>query len=387
MVGSPKQTGNGAAAPAETVRVELAERSYDIIIGEGLLADAGTYLAPVLKRPRVVVISDETVAGLHLAPLQDALNGSGIGNDAIIVPAGEGSKNFTQLQSLLDNLLDLRIERRDTILALGGGVVGDLAGFAAAILRRGIDFIQLPTTLLAQVDSSVGGKTAINAAQGKNLIGAFHQPRLVLADVAALTSLPARELRAGYGEVVKYGLIDDFDFFQWLEKNGADLLAGSAEAMRHAVAVSCRSKAAIVARDERESGDRALLNLGHTFAHALEAEAGYDGRVLHGEAVSVGMCMAFALSTRLGLCPSQDAERVRRHLSEMGLPTGAYELALAELTAETMVGHMRQDKKVSDGQLTFILARGIGQAFVTKDVAEEEVKAMLHAALRPTRAG
>jgi len=351
------------------------------------LADAGTYLAPVLKRPRVVVISDETVAGLHLAPLQDALNGSGIGNDAIIVPAGEGSKNFTQLQSLLDNLLDLRIERRDTILALGGGVVGDLAGFAAAILRRGIDFIQLPTTLLAQVDSSVGGKTAINAAQGKNLIGAFHQPRLVLADVAALTSLPARELRAGYGEVVKYGLIDDFDFFQWLEKNGADLLAGSAEAMRHAVAVSCRSKAAIVARDERESGDRALLNLGHTFAHALEAEAGYDGRVLHGEAVSVGMCMAFALSTRLGLCPSQDAERVRRHLSEMGLPTGAYELALAELTAETMVGHMRQDKKVSDGQLTFILARGIGQAFVTKDVAEEEVKAMLHAALRPTRAG
>ncbi|MDP6873322.1 MAG: 3-dehydroquinate synthase, partial [Alphaproteobacteria bacterium] len=311
----------------------------------------------------------------------------GIRNDAIIVPAGEGSKNFTQLQSLLDRLLELQVERRDTILALGGGVVGDLAGFAAAILRRGIDFIQLPTTLLAQVDSSVGGKTAINAAQGKNLIGAFYQPRLVLADVTTLTSLPARELRAGYGEVVKYGLIDDFEFFQWLEKNGADLLAGSGAAMRHAVAVSCRAKAAIVARDERESGDRALLNLGHTFAHALEAEAGYDGRLLHGEAVSVGMCMAFALSTRLGLCPSQDAERVRRHLSEMELPTGTDGLGLAALTAETMLGHMRQDKKVTDGQLTFILARGIGQAFVTRDVAEADVKEMLYDALRPARAG
>ncbi|MDP6688661.1 MAG: 3-dehydroquinate synthase [Alphaproteobacteria bacterium] len=387
MVGSPKQTGEGPDAPTETVRVELAERSYDIIIGEGLLADAGTYLAPVLTRPRVVIVSDETVAGLHLPPLREALNRSGIRNDAIIVPAGEGSKNFTQLQSLLDRLLELRVERRDTILALGGGVVGDLAGFAAAILRRGIDFIQLPTTLLAQVDSSVGGKTAINAAQGKNLIGAFYQPRLVLADVTTLTSLPARELRAGYGEVVKYGLIDDFEFFQWLEKNGADLLAGSGAAMRHAVAVSCRAKAAIVARDERESGDRALLNLGHTFAHALEAEAGYDGRLLHGEAVSVGMCMAFALSTRLGLCPSQDAERVRRHLSEMELPTGTDGLGLAALTAETMLGHMRQDKKVSDGQLTFILARGIGQAFVTRDVAEADVKEMLYDALRPARAG
>ncbi len=370
-----------------TVRVELAERSYDIVIGEDLLAGAGAYLGPILARPRVVIISDETVAGLHLAPLQASLNEAGIKNDAIIVPPGEGSKNFAQLQSLLDSLLDLRVERRDTILALGGGVIGDLAGFAAAILRRGIDFIQLPTTLLSQVDSSVGGKTAINAAQGKNLIGAFYQPRLVLADVAALASLPARELRAGYGEVVKYGLIDDFAFFEWLEKNGADLLAGSAEALRHAVAVSCRSKAAIVARDEREKGDRALLNLGHTFAHALEAEAGYDGRVLHGEAVAVGLGMAFTLSTRLGLCPSQDSERVRRHLSAMGLPTEARQLGLEGLTAETMLAHMRQDKKVADGQLTFVLARGIGRSFITKDVDEGAVREMLQDALRPAKAG
>ena len=370
-----------------TVRVELAERSYDIVIGEGLLAGAGPYLTPILARQRVVIVSDETVAGLHLAALQASLNKAGIDNDAVSIPPGEGSKNFAQLQSLLDRLIELRVERRDTVLALGGGVIGDLAGFAAAILRRGIDFIQLPTTLLSQVDSSVGGKTAINAAQGKNLIGAFYQPRLVLADVAALASLPARELRAGYGEVVKYGLINDFAFFEWLEKNGADLLAGSTDALRHAVAVSCRSKAAIVARDEREHGDRALLNLGHTFAHALEAEAGYDGRVLHGEAVSVGLNMAFTLSRRLDLCPSQDSERVRRHLSAMGLPTEAGQLGLDGLTAEIMLAHMRQDKKVADGQLTFVLARGIGRSFITKDVDEGTVREMLQDALQPAKAG
>ncbi|MBL6952936.1 MAG: 3-dehydroquinate synthase [Alphaproteobacteria bacterium] len=369
-----------------TVRVELANRSYDIIIGEGLLSGAGPYLASVLARPRVVVVSDETVAALHLAPLQAALNEAGIQNDAIIVPAGEGSKNFAQLQLLLDQLLELRVERRDSILALGGGVVGDLAGFAAAILRRGIDFIQLPTTLLAQVDSSVGGKTAINAAQGKNLIGAFYQPRLVLADVTALSSLPERELRAGYGEVVKYGLIDDFAFFQWLEENAGQILAGAPGALRHAVAVCCRAKAAIVGRDERESGDRALLNLGHTFAHALEAEAGYDGRVLHGEAVSVGLGMAFTLSTHLGLCPSQETERVLRHLSAVGLPTGVAQIGLSGLTVDVMLNHMRQDKKVTDGRLTFVLARGIGQAFITNDVAEGAVREMLQAALEPASA-
>ena len=369
------------------VRVELADRAYDIIIGEGLLPGAGPYLTTVLTRPRVVILSDETVAGLHLAPLQESLNRSGIQNDAIIVPAGEGSKNFAQLQSILDRLLDLRIERRDTILALGGGVVGDLAGFAAAILRRGVNFIQLPTTLLAQVDSSVGGKTAINVAQGKNLIGAFYQPRLVLADIAALTSLPKRELRAGYGEVVKYGLINDFAFFQWLEEHGTELLAGVPGALRHAVAVSCRAKAAVVARDEREIGERALLNLGHTFAHALEAEAGYDGRVLHGEAVSVGLGMAFTLSTHLGLCPSQETERVLRHLTAVGLPTQAAQIGLQGLTAAVMLNHMRQDKKVTDGRLTFVLARGIGQAFVTNDVAESTVTEMLQAALGPATGG
>jgi 3-dehydroquinate synthase len=369
-----------------TVRVELAERSYDIIIGEGLLPGAGPYLAPILARPRVVIVSDDTVAPLHLGPLQTSLNEAGIQNDAIIVPAGEGSKNFAQLQSLLDRLLELRVERRDTILALGGGVVGDLAGFAAAILRRGIDFIQLPTTLLAQVDSSVGGKTAINAAQGKNLIGAFYQPRLVLADVTALSSLPERELRAGYGEVVKYGLINDFAFFQWLEENGEQLLAGAPGALAHAVAVCCRAKAAIVGRDERESGDRALLNLGHTFAHALEAEAGYDGRLLHGEAVSVGLGMAYRLSTQLGLCPSQETERLLRHLSAVGLPTSVAQTGLSGLTADVMLNHMRQDKKVTDGRLTFVLARGIGQAFITNDVAENAVMEMLQAALDTTGA-
>ncbi|MFP6746327.1 MAG: 3-dehydroquinate synthase [Alphaproteobacteria bacterium] len=364
-----------------TVRVELADRSYDIIIGENLLADAGTYLAPVLARPRVVIVSDDVVAGLHLAPLRASLDATGIRNDAIIVPPGESSKSFTQLQSLLDRLLDLRIERRDTILALGGGVVGDLAGFAAAILRRGVDFVQLPTTLLAQVDSSVGGKTAINAAQGKNLIGAFHQPRLVLADITALASLPERQLRAGYGEVVKYGLIGDFGFFEWLEEHGGAVLSGDREAIGHAVAVSCRAKAAIVARDERESGERALLNLGHTFAHALEAEGGYDGRLLHGEAVSVGLGMAFDLSTRLGLCPRQETERLRRHLLAMGLPAGVEQIGLPGLTAEVMMQHMRQDKKVADGRLTFVLARGIGRAFIEKNVAEEAVMEMLASAL------
>ena len=381
------EAGEEQADNTTTVRVDLAERSYDIIIGEDLLASAGHYLSPILARPRVVIVSDETVAGIHLVALQASLNAAGIDNDAIIVPPGEGSKNFAQLQLLLDRLLELRVERRDTILALGGGVIRDLAGFAAAILRRGLDFIQLPTTLLSQVDSSVGGKTAINAAQGKNLIGAFYQPRLVLADVTALASLPARELRAGYGEVVKYGLIDDFAFFEWLEENGADLLAGSTDALRHAVAVSCRSKAAIVARDEREKGDRALLNLGHTFAHALEAEASYDGRVLHGEAVAVGLGMAFTLSTRLGLCPSQDGERVRRHLAAMDLPIESGQLGLAGLTAETMLAHMRQDKKVSDNQLTFILANGIGRSFVAKDVGEDKVREMLQDALQSGKAG
>ncbi len=365
----------------ETVRVELADRSYDIVVGENLLHEAGQLLTPVMARPRAVIITDETVAKLHLHPLQASLDAAEIRNDVIVVPPGEASKSFPRLQSLLDELLDLRVERRDTILALGGGVIGDLAGFAAAILRRGVDFIQIPTTLLAQVDSSVGGKTAINARQGKNLIGAFYQPRFVLADVSTLDSLPKRDLKAGYGEVVKYGLIDNFAFFEWLEEHGAALLSGERAALCHAVAVSCRAKAAVVARDERESGDRALLNLGHTFAHALEAHGEYDGRLLHGEAVSMGLNMAFTLSARLGLCPSQDAERLRRHLEDMQLCVDPRQIGLGGLTPEIMLHHMRQDKKVSDSRLTFILARGIGKSFISNDVSESEVRDMLQTAL------
>ena len=370
-------------AEPTSIRVELADRSYDILIGENLLSNASTYLAPVLARPRIVIITDKTVSSLHLAPLRASLDGAGIQNDVIVVSPGEATKNFTQLQGVLNRLLDLRVERKDTILALGGGVVGDLAGFAAAILHRGVNFVQVPTTLLAQVDSSVGGKTAINAAQGKNLIGAFYQPKMVLSDVATLDSLPTRELRAGYGEVVKYGLIDDFPFFEWLEEHGSDVLSGNRAALCHAIAVSCRSKAAIVARDEREGGDRALLNLGHTFAHALEAESGYDGRLLHGEAVAIGLHMAFALSSELGLCPRQETDRLQRHLISTGLPATVDQIELKGLTPEIIMQHMRQDKKVTDGRLTFILARGIGRAFIENNVAEDAVTRMLETILQP----
>ena len=369
-------------AEPTSIRVELADRAYDILIGENLLSNASTYLAPVLARPRIVIITDKTVSSLHLAPLRASLDGAGIQNDVIVVSPGEATKNFSQLQGVLNRLLDLRVERKDTILALGGGVVGDLAGFAAAILHRGVNFVQVPTTLLAQVDSSVGGKTAINAAQGKNLIGAFYQPKMVLSDVATLDSLPTRELRAGYGEVVKYGLIDDFPFFEWLEEHGSDVLSGNRAALCHAIAVSCRSKAAIVARDEREGGDRALLNLGHTFAHALEAESGYDGRLLHGEAVAIGLHMAFALSSELGLCPRQETDRLQRHLISTGLPATVDQIELKGLTPEIIMQHMRQDKKVTDGRLTFILARGIGRAFIKNNVAEDAVTRMLKTMLQ-----
>ena len=369
-------------AEPTSIRVELADRAYDILIGENLLSNASTYLAPVLARPRIVIITDKTVSSLHLAPLRASLDGASIQNDVIVVSPGEATKNFTQLQGVLNRLLDLRVERKDTILALGGGVVGDLAGFAAAILHRGVNFVQVPTTLLAQVDSSVGGKTAINAAQGKNLIGAFYQPKMVLSDVATLDSLPTRELRAGYGEVVKYGLIDDFPFFEWLEEHGSDVLSGNRAALCHAIAVSCRSKAAIVARDEREGGDRALLNLGHTFAHALEVESGYDGRLLHGEAVAIGLHMAFALSSELGLCPRQETDRLQRHLISTGLPATVDQIELKGLTPEIIMQHMRQDKKVTDGRLTFILARGIGRAFIENNVAEDAVTRILKTILQ-----
>jgi 3-dehydroquinate synthase len=368
---------NAATPQRSTLTVELAERSYDIVVGDGLLAEADRFIAPILARPFTVVISDETVAALHLDSLRTGLNMAGIDVAAITVPAGETTKNMAELERLLDRLLDLQVGRRDMVIALGGGVVGDLVGFAAAILRRGTDFIQIPTTLLAQVDSSVGGKTAVNARQGKNLIGAFHQPRLVLADVGVLDTLPAREMKAGYAEVVKYGLLGDTAFFEWLERHGADVLAGNREALRHAVVTSCRAKADIVTQDERENGLRALLNLGHTFAHAYEAEAKYGGDVLHGEAVAVGMIQALTLSHRLGHCPGQDLERARRHFLTVGLPTSPADLGLGDTAPAELIAHMYQDKKVDAGRLTFILARGIGEAFVSREVEEADVLAVL----------
>jgi len=359
------------------VGVDLVGHAYDIVVGDGLLTDAARWLKPLLARPRATVVTDENVARLHLPEVLDGLRRAGIAADSVVLPAGEDAKSMRGLEELLDRLLALRVERRDLLLALGGGVVGDLVGFAAAILRRGMDFVQLPTTLLAQVDSSVGGKTGINTRHGKNLVGAFHQPRLVLADVGALDSLPRRELLAGYAEVAKYGLLGDGAFFEWLEANGAALVAGDRAARTQAVEACCRAKAAIVARDERETGDRALLNLGHTFGHALEAEAGYGGGLLHGEAVAIGMVLAFDLSVRLGLCAGQDAVRARRHLAAVGLPTAAAERGLGDVPAARLIEHMRQDKKVQDGRMTFVLVRGIGQAFLTREVDLADVAAVL----------
>lgn len=371
---------NGAAET--TVRVDLGVRSYDILIGPGLIARAGRHIADRLPGRPLLVLTDATVAGHHLRPLLDGLAAAGAAvAEPLIVPAGEASKEMGRLAEVMDGLLDRGIERRSVLVALGGGVVGDLGGFAAAIALRGIDFVQVPTTLLAQVDSSVGGKTGVNSRHGKNLIGAFHQPRLVLADTAALDTLPRRELLAGYAEVVKYGLIDRPDFFDWLEAHGPAVVAGDAAARAHAIRVSCEAKAAIVAADETESGLRELLNLGHSFGHALEAEAGYGSALLHGEAVAIGMVMAFDLSVRMGLCPAADARRLRDHLAAAGLPVTAAPLRAAlpggDWSPARLLAHMAKDKKVRDGRLTFILARGIGRAFRCRDVAEADVAAVL----------
>ena len=366
------------------VPVALGERSYQVLVGPGLIAEAGTRLIAALDARRVAIVTDAHVAALHLAPLRASLKQAGLAVVEIILPAGEGTKCFAELERLLDQLLAARIERRDVVLALGGGVMGDLAGFAASILRRGVVFVQVPTTLLAQVDSSVGGKTGINTPHGKNLVGAFHQPALVLADTAALDTLPARELRAGYAEVVKYGLIGDAPFFDWLEANGAAVLAGDAAARAHAVVTSVAAKAGVVSRDERETGERALLNLGHTFGHALEAATGFSDRLLHGEGVAIGLCLAFDLSASLGLAPAEDAVRVRRHIAAMGLPTRPMEIpgaaSLGNLLApDALIAHMAQDKKVKAGRVTFILARGIGQAFITDRVELDQARAVLAA--------
>ncbi|MGK2286846.1 3-dehydroquinate synthase [Pedomonas sp. V897] len=365
--------------PARTrIDINLGERSYPILIGEELLDEAGAHLAPLLPRKRTVIVTDENVAELHLQRLLDSCAGAGIEAEPVVLPAGEASKSFPHLEWLAGQLLELGIERKDAVVALGGGVIGDLVGFAAAILRRGCPFVQIPTTLLSQVDSSVGGKTGINTPQGKNLIGAFHQPKLVLIDTDIIDTLPRRELLAGYAEIVKYGLINDAGFFAWLEENGKDVLAGDPVKRAHAIAVSCRAKAAVVEADEFETkGTRALLNLGHTFGHALEAEKGYSGDLLHGEGVALGMVLAFELSVEMGLCPPEDLERVRRHLDSVGLPTTLKQVGLDGM-GETLVAHMAQDKKMEAGRLTFILARGIGQSYLERGVDMEQVKALLN---------
>ncbi|MEM8791989.1 MAG: 3-dehydroquinate synthase [Pseudomonadota bacterium] len=361
--------------------VGLGERAYDIVIGPGLLAEAGRHVAPHLARPKTAIVTDTTVADLHLAALQAGLVAEGIESEAVVLPAGEATKSMEKLTFLVERLLELKVERDDLIIAFGGGVIGDLAGFAAAVLRRGVDFIQIPTTLLAQVDSAVGGKTGVNAPQGKNLIGAFHQPKLVLSDISILETLSGREFLAGYGEVMKYGLLGDAVFFEWLEVNALALRDGDVGARIEAVRRSCEMKAEIVARDEKEHGDRALLNLGHTFGHALEKATNYSDRLLHGEGVAIGCGLAFDVSARMGLCSQEAPSRVQAHLAEMGMKRRLSDIPGELPDAAGLIALMGQDKKVKQGQLAFILARGIGEAFLTREVDMAVVEAVLTEAL------
>ncbi|MBN8873985.1 MAG: 3-dehydroquinate synthase [Rhodospirillales bacterium] len=365
--------------PARRLSVVLPSTSYDVVIGDNLLARAGALLAPRLPQKRAVVITDSAVAPLHLPTLQAGLAETAIDCSTIVVPNGEATKNLDTYLSVVDQLLEQRVERRTAVIALGGGVVGDLAGFAAATTLRGLPFIQIPTTLLSQVDSSVGGKTGVNTRRGKNLVGAFYQPRMVLADTGTLATLPPRELRAGYAEIAKAGLIGDAAFFDWCERFGQAVVGGDPDAQAEAIKRACAFKAAVVGDDEREekpNDGRALLNLGHTFGHALEAEYGYTGGLLHGEGVAVGLGLAFKLSARLGLCPQADADRVIGHIASVGLPA---ELSMLNrrFSTETLIGHMRRDKKMRDGALHFVLARGIGQAFTSRDVPPEAVVELL----------
>ncbi|HEX2017525.1 MAG TPA: 3-dehydroquinate synthase [Aurantimonas sp.] len=376
--------GAGArdAAPRRRVVVDLGARSYDILIGPGLIDEAGAEIAARLPGVRAAIVTDESVGGLYLTRLSVALRAAGIEHVEIVLPAGEKSKSFDQLTRVVDEILAARLERGDAVIALGGGVIGDLAGFASAIVRRGMRFVQLPTTLLAQVDSSVGGKTGINTPRGKNLVGAFHQPSLVLADTALLDTLPPREFAAGYAELVKYGLIDRPAFFEMLE-TGLDAVFGGGTERGEAIRVSCEAKAAVVAADEEEHGSRALLNLGHTFGHALEAAVGYDpARLVHGEGVAIGMVLAHRFSAELGLCPMEDADRVAAHLVAAGLPVTIGAIPGALLTAAELMRGIAQDKKVQRGQLTFILTRGIGRAFVASDVDPQAVEAFLEKELK-----
>lgn len=361
----------------DIVPVELGTRRYEVRIGRGLLSRAASEIAPLLRRPKVAVITDETVANAHLMRLSSALQEGGIAMTALSLPPGEATKGWPQLERAVEWLVEQKVERSDVVVALGGGVVGDLAGFAASVLRRGVRFVQIPTTLLAQVDSSVGGKTGINSRQGKNLIGAFHQPSLVLADIDVLATLPLREFLSGYGEVVKYGLLGDAAFFDWLDINGPALAAGDAAARQYAVRRSVEMKAGIVARDEMEQGERALLNLGHTFCHVLETATGYSDRLLHGEGVAIGCVLAFELSQRLGLCSQETPSRVRAHLRMMGMKTQIADIEGDLPKAEDLLGLMAQDKKAVHGKLRFVLARAIGDAFVATDVPSDAVLSVL----------
>jgi 3-dehydroquinate synthase len=362
--------------PMETVRVALGDRAYDIVIGRGLVASLGRRAGALKPGAKAAIVTDDVVAPLHLAAVEAALAAAGIATSRVVVGAGEGAKSFAGFERVCEALIGARIERGDFVVALGGGVVGDLAGFAAAVVRRGLDFIQVPTTLLAQVDSSVGGKTAINSRQGKNLVGAFHQPILVVADTGLLDTLPVREFRAGYAEVVKYGLLGDAAFFAWLDANLDEVFSGG-PAREKAIAVSCRMKADIVARDERENGERALLNLGHTFGHALEAAAGFSNRLLHGEAVALGTALAFEFSARQGLIAPAEAARVTRHLAKSGLPVSLADFPGGAPGADRLMEMMAQDKKVKRGRLTFILLRDIGKAYIAPDVDAAQVRAFL----------
>ena len=366
---------------AATVAVALGARSYDIVIGRGVLASLGARIAKLRPGAKAFIVTDENVARHFLAHAEAALDHADVAASHAIVPAGEASKSYRVFEQVCEAIIASHIERGDLVVALGGGVIGDLAGFAAAVVRRGLDYVQVPTTLLAQVDSSVGGKTAIDSAYGKNLIGAFHQPILVLADTATLDALPVREFRAGYAELAKYGLLGDAGFFAWLEANWRDVFAGGNSsrnfAREHAIAVACRGKAAIVSRDERETGERALLNFGHTFGHALEAACGFSDRLLHGEAVAAGMALAFAFSARQGLLPADEAERATRHLAEVGLPTRLNAIAGPLPGVDQLMELIAQDKKVKRGMLTFILVRGIGSAFIEAGVDQSAMRAFL----------
>ena len=365
----------------QTVHVPLGERAYDVLIGQGLLARVGEELMPLLPRSHVAIVTEENVADAHLEHVQSALSSSNISSSVLTLRPGEGTKNWENLTRTVEWLLDQKIERRDIVVALGGGVIGDLVGFAAAIMRRGVRYVQVPTSLLAQVDSSVGGKTAINSPYGKNLIGAFHQPSLVLADIDVLGTLSRRDFLAGYGEVVKYGMLGNADFFGWLEDNGRALIEGDPALRAEAVRVSVQMKADIVVRDETEQGDRALLNLGHTFCHALEAATGYSDRLLHGEGVAIGCALAFETSARSGFCSQEDPSRVRALLRNSGMKTDLADIEGDLPDADALIDLMGQDKKVIDGTLRFIMARGIGEAFVTSDVDLSVVRGVLEDAL------